>query len=88
MSVPSDLQPDLAFKVLTHGFYDNINLPRYLAFVDAWMEATDRRVNVILVNWATLATALQMTGLEDYAYNAVGGGSRNLREIFYFILDF
>jgi hypothetical protein len=38
VSLPSDLQPDLPFKILTHGFYDNINLPRYLAYVDAWME--------------------------------------------------
>jgi len=69
VSLPSDLQPGLPFKFLVHGFDDNITQPRYLAFVDAWMQATGHKVNVILVNWASLATAIKFTSLNDFAYN-------------------
>jgi hypothetical protein len=69
VSLPSDLNPRLPFKILTHGFYDNMTQPRYLAFVKAWMETTGRQVNVILVNWPSLATALQFSSLDSYAYD-------------------
>ena len=43
--------------------------PRYTSFVDAWMQATGRAVNVILVNWPHLAAATQFAGVENYGYD-------------------
>ena len=44
------------------------------------MEATGRQVNVVLVNWAGLATAFQISNINNYAYdeaalNAIDVGS-------------
>ena len=69
LSLPTGLNPGLPFKIFTHGFDDNMTQPRYMAFVDAWMQSTGRAVNVILVNWPQLAAATQFTNLDNYGYD-------------------
>lgn len=58
VDIPSGLNPALPVKILIHGFADDIRLRTEA--VPKYMEKYSGNVNVILVNWASMARVLHV----------------------------
>jgi hypothetical protein len=61
-SPPPGFDPSLPLKILTHGFSSRVYTDKTL-FVPAWMEATGRNANVVLLDWSGLASFIQVRSL-------------------------
>ena len=54
LKLPRGFQNKLPTKIFAHGFKSKVTT-KNLAFVDAWMNRYNQKVNVILLNWPGLA---------------------------------
>jgi len=66
-------------KLYTHGFRGNAK-DRGTEFVVQWMNAYNKDVNVILVDWEELARINQWKGTDNYSYDSAARNSLDVGE--------
>jgi len=66
---PTYFNSSKPIKLYTHGYGGNAKY-RGTKFVEQWMTAYNRDVNVILVDWEELARVDQFKGTDNYSYDS------------------
>ena len=79
VGVPDGFNGALPFKILTHGFNDNVQGDK-VNFVKAWIEMAAGDINVILFDWSDMATMAQASGKEDSSYDAAAKNAIDVGE--------
>ena len=78
-SIPSNFDQSLPLKLFTHGFNSGMEKGEgeKELFVSAWMKAYQNNVNVILLEWETLAHApgLPLAHYDEVANNSIDVGN-------------
>jgi len=73
---PFHFKSHLPIKLMTHGFTDKVRDSDKLEFVKAWMGLYGNQVNVIMLNWESLAEPTVSTDVYDrQARNAIDVGN-------------
>jgi len=75
VTLPSDyFDSSKPIKLYTHGYGGNAKY-RGTKFVEQWMTAYNKDVNVILVDWEELARVEQFKGTDNYSYDSAARNS-------------
>ena len=84
--VPSGFNGLLPFKILTHGFNDQVTGDK-INYAKAWLETANEDINVILLDWPDLAAIFQFGGLDDFMYDEAARNAIDLGEYFGYCLS-
>jgi len=81
-ALPNNYDSSKPLKLFTHGFASTTKSSTSTALVNAWMSHYNGKYDVILVDWAPLATPAQYDKWDDYSYDSA---ARNAIDVGNFI---